>query len=176
MVLQEGVLIAALISVALLASNASPPTYPVHRWATYQNARFGTAAEYPSDVFVSPTYSDNGDGVVLRAASGAKLIISGGNNALNWTPKTYYDTIAKSDPRSRVVSYRLIKPKLLAFSGTTHGMIFYERDDFSDPTGVIHTVHVEYPANLRTTYDPIVQRISHSLRWSAVRVQHSAAN
>jgi hypothetical protein len=49
-------------------------------WRTYQNARYGTVAEYPADRFHPGSPPANGDGQRFTAADGAELLIFAGLN------------------------------------------------------------------------------------------------
>ncbi|MBV5262485.1 hypothetical protein [Pinisolibacter aquiterrae] len=58
-----------------------------------------------------------------------------------------------------------MKRDLLILSGIDHGMIFYERYAFGDPSGAVHALVLDYPAAARATFDPLIGRLSTSLRW-----------
>jgi hypothetical protein len=138
-----------------------------HRWLRYANARFGTVAEYPVDLFTRAQHSDNGDGVRWSARDGATLAVWGSWNALEHTPVSYAEFLRRSDrARYARLSYRLVRPKLLILSGSTGERVLYERYAFGDRSGAIHALVLEYPLARQATYRPLVSRISRSLAWS----------
>lgn len=133
-------------------------------WTSYMNARFGVTAEYPAHLFLRPSYSTNEDGISLRSPNGAILRIFGQWNAGNQSPAAYLKTLEKYDAKYGRISYRVVKPDLVILSGEDHGIIFYERYRFIASSGAIHALTFEYPAQARSIYDPIVPRLSASLR------------
>lgn len=155
------------IALAVSASSPTVTTASIHRWNTYHNARFGTQADYPADVFKMPVVSENGDGARWTSDVGAKLLIFGSWNSLKQTSVSYARFLTELKPqRYRRVSYRLIKPGSLTLSGTVSGNIFYERYVFGDPSGAIHALVLEYPILARALVDPLLPRMSSKLRWS----------
>ena len=154
---------------ALLAAPASVAA-DQHRWQHYFNERFGTHADYPSDVFTHPFYAEIGDGVRLSARGGAELTIFGSWNVEEQTPKTYEAFLNESARRRyKAVTYREIKPNLLVLIGVDHGRIYYERYAFGDTSGAMHAMVVEYPVGMRSTFDPLVARMARSLGWASIR-------
>ena len=78
----------ALVLAAALAGSGAAGAQPSHQsqehlqeheWATYHDARFGTTAEYPADLFTVRAWRPpDGDGQILRTADGsAQLMIYG---------------------------------------------------------------------------------------------------
>jgi len=62
-----------LALILLLA--VAPATSAQTRWATYANARFGTTADYPADLFSRrDPEPENGDGVRLHTADGRSTV------------------------------------------------------------------------------------------------------
>jgi hypothetical protein len=158
----------AATAIVTITSGVQASAVAPHLWKSYVNERFGTVAEYPSDLFTTATYSDNGDGVTLKSNSQATLLIFGGWNIDNSSPSTYERFLTHGDNRYRGVTYRLVKPHLLVLSGVSGTTIFYERYDFSEASGAIHAIVVQYPVARRATYDPLVGRISSALTWAKV--------
>lgn len=155
----------ALVLATLLAMAPAAIAAPGHNWQRYQNPRFGTQAELPADLFGIAATSDNGDGATWTAPGGASLRIFGFWNALEQTPATYEAFLRKGARRYAGVSYKVAKSNLLILSGADHGVVFYERYAFGDPSGAIHALVLEYPVAARATFDPLVGRISASLHW-----------
>lgn len=150
----------------MLAAAPAAIASPVHNWQLYQNPRFGTLAELPADLFRNAATSDNGDGATWTAPGGASLRIFGFWNALEQTPARYEAFLRKGTPsRYAGITYKVVKRNFLVLSGADHGVVFYERYAFGDPSGAIHALVLEYPGAVRATFDPVVGRISTSLRW-----------
>ena len=110
----------------LLALNAAAPAQT--RWATYSNARFGTTADYPADLF---THRDpppeNGDGVRMYTADKrAALTIYGGYNVENDTPASYFERLVDKSG----LTYKRVTKTYYVASGVRGANIFYERCNF----------------------------------------------
>jgi hypothetical protein len=132
-------------------------------WRTYANARFGTAIEYPAGIFSTrEPPPENGDGQAFRSADGrARLLVYGANNVENDTPQSYVDKYV--DPKG--VSFRRVTRDFFAVSGVREGAIFYQRCNFAPPPGdTIHCFMVTYPSDRKATWNPIVGRLSRTLR------------
>ena len=164
---QNAIWLACIVAAMALPSAGAAAG---HRWQHYLNARFGTRADYPADIFARSSTSDNGDGVRLTSQDGAVLTIFGSWNALEQTPETLAASLQENDPqRYGAVTYREVKPKLLVLSGIRQGRVFYERRAFGDPSGAVHAMIIEYPLARRRSYDPLVVRLSRSLGWVSER-------
>lgn len=147
--------------VLLLAFGASAPAQT--RWATYANARFGTTADYPADLFTKRDPApENGDGARLHTADdSATLTIYGHYNVENDTPASYYDRLVDSDR----VMYKQVKRTYYIASGVRDGKIFYERCNFrKGDMATVDCFDISYPASEKARWDAIVTRISKSLR------------
>jgi hypothetical protein len=132
-------------------------------WATYANPRFGTTADYPADVFTTQDPPpENGDGTTFRTADGrAQLAIYGAYNVDNDTPASY---VAKYEELSSA-AYKRVTSAFYAVSGTTGADIYYDRCNFPPRhDDILNCIHVVYPAREKGFFDPIVTRISKSLR------------
>jgi hypothetical protein len=132
-------------------------------WTAYANARFGTAIEYPAGIFSTrEPPPENGDGQAFRSADGrARLLVYGANNVENDTPQSYVDKYV--DPKG--VSFRRVTRDFFAVSGVREGAIFYQRCNFAPPPGdTIHCFMVTYPSDRKATWNPIVGRLSRTLR------------
>jgi hypothetical protein len=132
-------------------------------WATSSNPRFGTTADYPADVFTAQDPPpENGDGTTFRTADGrAQLAIYGAYNVDNDTPASY---LAKYEELSSA-AYKRVTTEFYAVSGTTGADIYYDRCNFPPHNDdILNCIHVVYPARERAFFDPIVTRISKSLR------------
>jgi hypothetical protein len=147
--------------ILLLALSATAPAQT--RWATYANARFGTTADYPADLFTRrDPPPENGDGVRMHTADDrATLTIYGGYNADNDTPASYFERHIDKNG----VTYKKVTKTYYAASGARSADIFYERCNF--PKGdraAVDCFEITYPAREKVAWDAIVTRISKSLR------------
>ena len=123
----------------------TPPSSAQTRWATYANARFGTTADYPADLFTRrDPEPENGDGVSLHTADGrAKLIIYGAYNAENDTPASYFQRLVDNDG----VTYKQVRTTYYAASGVRGANIFYERCNFRrGDRATVDCFELTYPA------------------------------
>jgi hypothetical protein len=150
-----------LTLVVLLALTPAAPAQT--RWATYANARFGTIADYPADLFSRrDPEPENGDGVRMHTADGrATLAIYGAYNAENMTPAGYFEAYVDKAG----VTYRHITRTSYVASGQRGGDIVYERCNFRPgDRATIDCFELTYPARDKESWDAIVTRISRSLR------------
>jgi hypothetical protein len=150
-----------LVLAALLALAPAAPAQT--RWATYANARFGTTADYPADLFTRRDPApENNDGIKLRTADGrATLVIFGFYNAGNDTPGSYFDNIVDKSG----VAYRHITATSYVSSGERGDAFFYERCNFRrGDRATVDCFQLTYPAGEKAKFDTIVARISTSLR------------
>ena len=147
--------------VLLLTLSAAAPAQT--RWATYGNARFGTTADYPADLFIRrDPPPDNGDGVSMHTADErATLVIYGAYNAENDTPTSYVERLVEKNG----VTYKKVAKTYYVVSGLRGADIFYERCNFrKGDTAPIDCFQITYPAREKAAWDAIVTRISKSLR------------
>ena len=146
---------------------SAPVAADHHRWQHYLNARFGTHADYPADLFTQPHYPENGDGVRWTGRGGLELSVYGSWNVLEHNSKNYEAFLKEGFERHyAAISYREVTPDLLALSGVANGRVYYERHEFGDRAGVIHSMVIEYPVAMRQTIDPLIARMSRSLGWA----------
>ena len=127
---------------------------------TYSNPRFGTTVTYNAAIFTTmDAPSENGDGARWRASDGAELAVWGQNNVLDFTPESLADFIANDIAE---VTYRKVGARWMVVSGLVGNQIIYHRAEFGS-RGVIHTMEMRYPSDLRKHYDLLAGRIADSL-------------
>jgi hypothetical protein len=153
-----------MASILIYALLAMAQTGTAHDWNRYGNARYGTTLSYPAGYFPRRAESANGDGVTLTARDGATLRIFGTSNAEGAAPAAYVEALVRGDARYRHLSYRLVRPGFAVLSGSDGGRLFYERYAFGARSGEVHAFVLDYPAAARARYDPIIPRLSASLR------------
>ena len=139
----------------------SAPAVAQEHWATYTNPRFGTAADYPSDLFtVQDPPAENGDGQTFRTADGrAELSIYGTNNLEAERPQAYVARHVNLDD----VTFKRVTSDYYVVSGSRGASIYYERCNFPN-NDVLYCFYITYPAQEKSAWDATVTRISHSLR------------
>lgn len=153
------------VTIAIGVYASSTAMWAQERWATYANPRFGTTADYPADLFtLRDPPPENGDGQSFRTADGrARLSIYGAHNADGDTPQSYVDKYV--DLQGAVVSLKRVTARFYVVSGTRERSIFYERCNFpSVADGIVDCLTVTYPPQEKTAWDPVVTRLSRSLR------------
>ncbi len=155
-------IIAWMQSVALAESNT---------WRTYANPRFGTTADYPAFLFINrEPPPENGDGQAFtNKDETAKLSVYGSFNIENYTPQSYMKELIRPHD---AITYERVAKNFFVASGPRGENIWYQRCNFQggDP-GIVHCFVLEYPAKQKEFWNPIVSRISQSLRvgsdWSS---------
>lgn len=136
---------------------------PEHQWATYHDARFGTTADYPADVFTVRAWRPfGGSGQIFRTADGsAQLIIYGKPNFEEDSPSFYVEKHFNKPE----VTYKSTKWPSFIVSGARKDEAFYYRCNFSIIiNGILDCMEMRYPAGEKARWEPIVTRISTSLR------------
>lgn len=151
--------------VLLLTLDATAPAQTW--WATYANARFGTTADYPADLFAkNDPPPENGHGVSSHTADDcAALTIYGAYNAENDTPASYVERLVDK----KGVAYRRVTNTYYAILGVRGADIFYERCNFRQAT---RRPSIAFRSPIRrakkSAWDGIVTRISKSLHGNKV--------
>lgn len=124
----------------------------------YCNGRFGFCVTYPSYFGIEPDL-DNGDGRIFFDRDGLRMVASGINNVLDESVKSlqasYLDYFDE-------VTYRRIKNNWFVLSGYKGNNIVYIKS-WVGP-GSINSLHVEYPRDLKQTYDNILVQVVKSFR------------
>jgi hypothetical protein len=133
-------------------------------WTTFSIPQFGTTVDYPTTVFsISEGESEIGIGQRFRTSDGrASLSIYSTANDAGETPVTYLRNNLRR-PRS-ALQYERVTSSFFAISEETKDTIYYSRCNFSNNDGTIHCFDLMYPFREKRAWDPIVTRISRSLR------------
>lgn len=154
--------IASVLALAFFGWTVSPLAA---RAATYTNVRFGYSISYPDDL-VPEREADNGDGRIFHARRGtAKLSVWGSfrNGDLEGTPDAIADQYL-TDCGAGKITYKLVKPRLVAFSCVTlAGKVIYQKT-LIGADDVLRSLRFEYLHSDRAAWDPVVRRVSGSLR------------
>lgn len=150
--------LAALLFSACLAGPAMAAD-----WATYVNARFGTAVEYPADVLVPEPESENGDGHRFHSADGrASLTVFAGHNVTDMDLRALVRS-AHADAAGDRITYERIGRRWFVLSGFRGENVFYRKLLLSPDGSVAHTLEIVYPASQKRLYDPLTARMANSL-------------
>ena len=149
--------------VALPASVAAQEASSQEIWATYRNPRFGTTIEYPAR-FRPGRPPDNNDGLSFVAADGATLSVWGSLNVMEHDIAGLEKFLRESLDAGERITYRAAGRNWLVLSGTRGERVFYKRHALSHRNEIVNAFEISYPGSLATSYDPIVARISKSLR------------
>ena len=129
-------------------------------WQTYVNDRFGTRLDFPPDIFVPGNISDNGAGMRF-AASDAELEIYSFANTEGETPASLKRRLVGAEGYTDV-TYSPSGDSWLVLSGYRGPTIFYEKYFFVG--GVVSGFGMEFPADQKPRYAPIIERMEDSFR------------
>lgn len=161
--------IAAITLAALSAvSSADAQIRPPHAaldWQTFVVPEFGTTVEYPASIFSVPGgKAEKGLGQRFTSADGrAVLTIYSRENAAGDTPASYLRNNLRMGRAG--LDYERVTRSFFAISSERQGVILYSRCNFSTAAGsAIHCFDLVYPQEEKRAWDPVVTRISRSLR------------
>lgn len=129
-------------------------------WQTYVNDRFGTRLDFPPNVFVPGSVPDNGAGLRF-AASDAELEIYSFLNTEGETPASLKRRLVGAQGYTDV-TYSPSGDSWLVLSGYRGPTIFYEKYFFVG--GVVSGFGMEFPADRKPFYAPIIERMEDSFR------------
>lgn len=149
--------------LALIGLGLPADALPREGWSTFRGER-GLVTQYPAgifDVVAGPT--ERGKGRKFKSSEGPyEFAAYSLQNASYLSPRDYLRKHLVVDPSSMV--YRRVTNRFFVLSSVRNNRIFYSRCNFS---ARINCIYLEYPRSEKVTWDPIVTRISHSLRSSA---------
>jgi len=119
---------------------------------------------YPSDLLLSQGEAENSDGQkFISTDNRAEALVYGSNNALNQRAEDLYsDNIRSAEKEGIHISYKLLRHDRFAISGEGNGKVLYERVVLSQ--GVFKTLRLEYPAEMKGDFDPIISAMSACFR------------
>lgn len=131
-------------------------------WQTFEVPGFGTRVEYPARIFAPSGETKRGTGQRFESPDGrATLTIYATENEAGDTPGRY---LRKYLRQSRL-GYERVTRSFFAISKEGGGLIYYSRCNFSRSSkALIHCFDLVYPQEEKRTWDPVVTRISLSLR------------
>jgi serine/threonine-protein kinase len=153
----------AMLAAVLILLSCPSYAQPREAWKIYVNDRFGTSIEYPSR-FRPGRPPDNNDGLSFTASDGATLAVWDSFNIDELDIKALEADISEGRVKGERITYRASGKNWFVLSGTRGDSLFYSRYLLSHRGEVKNALEIVYPAALTSAYDPIVARISKSLR------------
>jgi hypothetical protein len=163
----SGTIVAAVLLGGILpTAPAGAQTLPVSSWTTYSDPSTGTRVDFPEGLLVPAGAPQRGSGRRFRTRDGrAEFSIYTVNSARGETPRSYLQNNLKV-PR-QVLDYERVTKQFFAVSSLHQGRIYYSRCNFAaDSSGPMHCIYLAYPGREKRAWDPVVTRISLSLRHS----------
>jgi hypothetical protein len=153
---------AFIVSAGIAPAYAQEPERPT--WTTFSIPESGTRVDYPTNVFsISEGKSEDGIGERFRTSDGRALFaIYSKTNDAGANPRKYLKENLRR-PRS-ALQYERVASSFFAISEETEDTVYYSRCNFSTKNRTIHCLDLVYPFHERRAWDPIVTRMSRSLR------------
>ena len=142
--------------VAMLVSSAVAAD-----WGHYVNERFGVESDVPPG-FVAGAPPANGDGLGFSTPT-AHLAVFGSLLAGDFEAGVRQRVQWRGDD-GWAVTYQAITPSWASYSGTKGGRVFYARAISMCGGGVIGMFELDYSSADLAAFDPIVDRLVHSLK------------
>jgi hypothetical protein len=135
-------------------------------WIRYTNDRFGTQVEIPRSFKAVEPKPANGDGREFESKDGARLWVYGsfGPYVVTENFEDYKRWLIRDENKDGIRNTYIAEGKgWLVYSGIRGATISYTK--VIEGCGEIeHHMSIEYPAARKQTYDPVVARMSRSLR------------
>jgi hypothetical protein len=156
----------AFASVTIISSGNAQvlQQMPPLEWRTFVVPEHGTSVEYPAGIFIPAGDPEKGVGKRFDSTDGrAVLSIYSRDNKVRDTPASYLKNNLRVGQTS--LDYERVTSSFFAVSMEREGLIYYSRCNFSRrPGGSIHCFDLVYPRGEKRAWDPVVTRISLSLR------------
>jgi hypothetical protein len=155
----------ALVAAAILQPSLGHSAESDPGWREYTDAKSGTQVEYPANMFaVAEGPFRFGPGEGFGTADGrAHLAVFTMQAEKSGSPAAF---VARNlqVPRS-ALAYNRVAPNFFALSGVHDSDIYYVRcNSSSSDRSTLHCIYLIYPAAEKRAWDPIVTRISRTLR------------
>jgi hypothetical protein len=132
-------------------------------WGQYRDREAGVAFDFPGHVFAIDSAEQSRQGTVFTSTDGrARIRVFGFVNEAGDTPARYLRRVAR--PEDANFTYVRTTSRFFVASGTRDGMIFYRRCNFAGGSGQVGCLQLDYPQGDKRAFDPVVTRISRSLR------------
>ena len=133
-------------------------------WSTYVTPQVGTMVALPAGIFMRAGSPKKGVGQRFETPDGrSSLSIYAFDNELRDSPAGYLERNLKVE--TSAIEYKRITRSFFAISMEHNGMVYYSRCNFvTRDRASIHCFDLEYPQLEKRSWDPVVTRISLSLR------------
>jgi hypothetical protein len=133
-------------------------------WRTFEIPDFGTSIDYPASIFAPVGPPKMGTGRHFEyVGGGATLSVYSRPNTTGETPRSYLRKNLRIERSA--LDYIRIARSFFAISSEREGVILYSRCNFSGGAhGVVHCFDLAYPQAEKRAWDPVVTRMSLSLR------------
>jgi hypothetical protein len=131
-------------------------------WRTFEVPDFGTRVEYPARIFAPSGKTRRGVGQRFKSPDGrAILAVYAIDNEAGDTPRSYL----RKYPHQSRLGYERVTRSFFAISKEGGGLIYYSRCNVSrSAKAAFHCFDLIYPQEEKRVWDPVVTRISLSLR------------
>jgi hypothetical protein len=155
---------ASFTGLALLMGADVQPAGSATGWDRFVEPELGTSIDYPTGIFsVDEGAAPRGTGRQFKSRDGKAVLAIYSQTNEGETPARYVEKNFRV-PR-QTIDYKRVTPRFFAISALHAGEIYYSRCNFSRRSGAaIHCFDLRYPAREKRAWDPIVTRISLSLR------------
>lgn len=151
------------LSIILIAG-ALGTALAAEQWGRYINPRYGYGVDIPPG-FSKVREAENGDGGTSRSADGqATLLVWGANLLVSSLSDDVGDRIESARLDGWNVTYTRVTDQRSSWSGERDGRIFYTRAILLCHDDEAGYVQIEYPAEQRETFDPIINRLVKGFR------------
>lgn len=130
-------------------------------WSTYINDKYAYTVEYPAAQLAVGPEPDAGDGVTMKAKSGAGQVqVYGEYNIANYSLDDLANSAEKECPSSKA-AYRLVNSYMTATSCDKENQVLYQVTVMKNDRLV--TIRAEYPTTDRERWNNIISRMNTSL-------------
>jgi len=148
--------------VAVLCSLVPAQSSNASDWQVFKVPDYGTRLEYPASIFSAAGQAETGVGQRFESEDGRVVLsIYARENEDGDTPASYL----KKNLRQSGLQYERVTRSFFAISMEREGTILYSRCNFSrSARRAIHCFDLVYPQAEKRAWDPVVTRISLSLR------------
>ena len=152
------------VALAWTAWAERPSPAMAGSWRTYANARYGFLVSYPAWLLRPLPPPTNGDGRTFATADGAAQMLVWAAPAREALRRALRTTRAEYAREGRITYVRRGGDWFVLSGYLNTGEIFYRRSRFVCGGGLRLDVELRYPPARRGRWDPLVGRITRSLR------------
>ena len=133
-------------------------------WDRFVEPQLGTSLDFPYGIFsVDEGPAPRGTGKQFMSEDGRAVLTVYSQRNPGESPARYVRENFKVPRQTN--DYKRVAPTFFAISAVHQGEIYYSRCNFARRSGgTIHCFDLRYPAREKRSWDPIVTRLSLSLR------------